>query len=343
MTLPPARHEWIDELCARLERVLIGRLADELLAGDLPESAAVVVAPVWRWLAPRIDMGRKTRRLDGATMLMPVRMTWGPAPLLLATEDVDLAWSMVGLGYSGAGQVRLVPCVGAPELTGDDFPTDGEMDVPLLGAHQLRARLRALSEDGRLARWDALMSLEHYVGRAVRNAVVAVSYDVAGVSTGQLPAWVLDETGAQGVADRMLLGTGVKPGRVDSLLERCLAPAVFVRVDPLKYVVTDLHRSAEAEVRKTIGDPHIGRKIRAVRRTMPSASLTEVIAAYRRAHPGDHLSSTRATQALTAGPDAMSTFGEATFADLAESALMSVPSHEDSVLSRLDHDRLLNR
>ena len=331
------RHAWIDELCARLEQVLIGRLAEELLAGELPERAAVVVAPVWRWLVPRIDMGRKTHRTDGAAMLMPVRMTWQPSPLMLVTAPVQVAWSMVGLGNSGAGTLELIPCEGAPTRTGDEFPTDGELGVPTMDARQVRARLNRLAEDGRRARWEALMSLEGYVTRAVRGAVVAVSHDVAGDLQDDRPTWVLDETGSQGVADRMLLGTGGRPGPVSNLLDRCLKPAAFVRVDPLKYVVTDLHRSADDEVRRTIDDPRIGRKIRAVRRTMPSAPLTEVIAAYRDRHPGDHLSTVRATRALSAGVDVMASVQSL------DRVVAAVPSFDDLVAARVDRQRSVSR
>ena len=322
-----ARHEWIDELCSRLERILLGRLADELLAADLPEEAAVVVAPVWRWLAPRIDMGRKTRRADGATMLMPVRMNWQPSALALVTEPSTAAWSMIGLGHSGTGQVHLLPVRHPrPPVSGEFFPTAGSLEVEVLPQHALKARLEDLAADGHQARWDAVMSLEHYVNRAVHSAVVSVSWDVNRGPGGQEPAWVLDETAKQTVANRMLLGTDDGPGRVGALLERCLRPNTFVRVDPLRYVVKDLHRSAEAEVRKTIGDPHIGRKIRAVARTMPSASMQDVITAYRANHPGDHLSSARAARALSAGPDVM-----ACFTDLGEEEAV-VPSHEDFVV-----------
>lgn len=326
------RHEWIDELCSRLERVLVGRIADELLAEPLPDRAAVLVAPVWRWLAPRIDMGRKTRRADGTTMLMPVRMTWQPSPLMLVTEPVEVAWSMVGLGHSGAGAVKVFPVEWAVTVTEDEFRTDGHLEVPVLTGRAVRAHLEALSVDGRQARWEALMSLENYVERAVRSAVVAVSFDVAGPD-GTDPSWVLDETASQSVADRMLLGTEDSPGRVSSLLERCLKPQTFVRVDPLRYVVKDLHRSAEAEVRKSIGDPHIGRKVRAVRRAMPSAPLQDVIEAYRITHPGDHLSTARATRALTSGAHVM-----APFTDLSE-AETAIPSHEEAVVSRVDNLR----
>lgn len=327
------RHEWVDELCSRLERVLIGRAAEELLAAPLPEHAALVVAPVWRWLPPRIDMGRKTRRADGNTMLMPVRMTWQPGPLTLVAAPTELAWSMIGLGYSGTGQLKVYPAAGAgPLVLADDFPTDGELAAPLLPRRALDLRLRELVADGHQARWDALMSLEWYVQRAVRSAVVSVSYDLAGPDCLD-PTWVLGESGEQAVSDRMLLGTADNPGRVHALLERCLRPRAFVRVDPLRYVVTDLHRSAEAEVRKAIGDPHIGRKIRAVRRAMPSAPLQDVIAAYRIRHPGDLLSTARATQALSSGADVMAAFTGLSDVDAA------IPSHEDAVLAKVDEQR----
>lgn len=325
------RHEWIDELCARLERIVHGQVAERILEHAVPDrDGAVAVAPVWRWVRPRIDMGRKAHRLDGAPMLMPVRMAWQPAPVVVLTSPTPAAWSMTGLGHYGTGEVTLVPVhQPTPAPTGDRFPTDGTLDVETLDPAGVRARLQELVDDGRQARWDALMSLEHYVNRAVHHAVVSVSWDVSGATAGDQPAWVLDDTGKQTVADRMLLGSDDHRSRVDRLIERCLEPSVFVNVDPLRYVVKDLHRSAEAEVRKAIGDPHIGRKIRAVQRAMPSASLREVIATYREAHPGDHLSTRRAARALTAGPDVM-----AAFTELADADDVS-PSHEDHVVEAL--------
>ena len=326
------RHEWIDELCARLERVLVGRAADDLLAGELPDRAAVVLLPVWNWLPPKIDMGRKTLRADGDQMLMPVRVTWSSTCLLLVTEPTELDWSLSGLGNAGAGRLVVIP-----SLTAGPTPVDvlqvTTQQVAVLDAEQIRQLLTGLSEDGRKARWEALMSLEHYVDRAVHNAVAAVSYDVTGADPNGFPDRVLDETGTQGVVDQMLLGTADKRGSVDRLIERCLAPGTFERVDPLKYVVTDLHRSAEAAVRKAIGDPHIGRKIRTMRRTMPSASVTEMIAAYRLAHPGDHLAGARVEQALSAGADIMAR------RSAMDPTTATVESHEDSVLDRVHRQR----
>lgn len=328
------RHEWIDDLCTRLERVIIGQAAEDLLADEIPARAALVRAPVWRWLAPRIDMGRKTLRSDGATMLMPVRMTWQRSPLTLVTEPVELAWSMVGLGHSGAGTVHVIPTTGAaPVPTGDRFPTGGVVDAPVMAGPELRAELARLADDGHQARWEILMSFEHYVERAVHSAVVSVSYDIAGTGTvdGSEPDWVLDATGKQTVTDRMLLGQGDSPGQVSRLVDRCLAPGAFVKVDPLRYVVTDLHRSAEQEVRRAIGDPRIGRKIRAVRRAMPSATLEELIAAYRERHPNDQLSTRRALAALTAGPDVM-----AVFTDLCEADAAVEPVEDIVLTGRID-------
>jgi len=68
---------------------------------------------------------------------------------------------------------------------------------------------------------------------------------------------------------------------------------------------------------------------------MPSASLADVIDAYRAKHPGDHLSTVRAARALTAGPDVM---GGCT--DLNGSPLnLSVASHEDAVVAQMDRAR----
>lgn len=171
---------------------------------------------------------------------------------------------------------------------------------------RLVAELEKLVADGRTARWEALLSLEPYVCHEVRRASRAVSYDVLtdDIDAFEVPE-VLDEEGRRKVADKMLLGDGDDPGRVTPLLERCLAPAAFVKVDPLKYVATDIHRSAQEEVRKAIGDPQTGRKIRQVARSMPDAAVEEVVDAYRTRYPRDSMSASRVQAALTAGPDAM--------------------------------------
>ena len=128
------RHEWIDELCARLERVLVGRAADDLLAGELPDRAAAVLLPAWNWLPPKIDMGRKTLRADGDQMLMPVRVTWSSTCLLLDPPDYrQLA------GWLGIGLVQIALGAGI-----------GLLSLPLSRARAVRGFCMAATGLGKL-------------------------------------------------------------------------------------------------------------------------------------------------------------------------------------------------
>jgi len=290
------RHEWIDTWCGHLQRVLLAAGQDTPVAAG----ARLVALPAWLWMVPGIDVGRKAHRADGTSMLLPVRITWGSGTHLVALEPGThrLPWTAVGMGHSSAGELVVeVDAAGThvapphPDLTPVDLGPDS-------------AALRdQVTSDATDARWQARMSLERMVTRAVDGALASVSADVLGARGPQM--LVLDPTGRDQVIDQMLLGRDGDDGAVSRLIERSLAPGAFVRVDPLRYLKVDLQRSAEAYVRRAIGDPPIGRKIRRVQRSMPQASIDEVISAYRQLHPGDDLSTGRAARALTASADIM--------------------------------------
>ncbi|GEL47779.1 hypothetical protein CHO01_28950 [Cellulomonas hominis] len=292
MSETSARHEWIDAWCGHLENLL------QQPSSTTPQTGRRLVAlPAWLWLAPAISIGRKAVRADGRTMLMPVRVTWPDAAHLVALPagTHHLPWSATGLGHAVTGVLTVqVTEHGVHSIKGcaDLAPTDHGPDT--------QAARAALLQRADTSRWQARMSLERYVEQAVDAAVATVTRDVLGLRSVHS---VLDATSTETVRDAMLLGTGQTPGAVDRIIERSLAPAAFVRVDPLHYLTVDLRRAAEAYVRRAISDPPIGRKIRTVQRAMPGASLDEVVAAYRQAHPRDFLSMRRAARALSAGAD----------------------------------------
>lgn len=307
-----ARHEWIDTFCTRLHHTLVGQAAARLLEGNTPTNGTVVVLPSWAWLVPAIDIGRKAHRQDGRRMLMPVRLLWdgGPVQVLQPGQRTVADWSMFGMGHSACGRMDLdETLLRTRAVLGDDGEPD---DEPSLSAVQIaRGRtvghaLSRLVDAGKTARWDAVMSLESYVEQAVTGAVRIVSADIlSGLAHAQAAPDVLDETGQEQVRNQMLLGTEDRAGAVSRLIERCMAPVAFVKVDPLKYVTTDLRRAAELYVRQAVGDPPIGRKIRRVWRELPDATLEELISTYNERHPSDDLSVKRAVRALTAGRDVM--------------------------------------
>ena len=63
-------------------------------------------------------------------------------------------------------------------------------------------------------------------------------------------------------ADELVLGADGRRSRADSLLERCLQPRTFERVDPLRYISTSLRCSARQMVNRRLGDPDLGAHIR---------------------------------------------------------------------------------
>jgi hypothetical protein len=288
-----ARHEWIDTWCTHLQSIL------QTPASAHPAPGARLIAlPTWLWLVPAIDLGRKALRADGRSMLMPVRITWGAGDdhvLSLAAGTHRLHWSAAGMGHTATGTVTVT--VTAAGITHDADRQD--LEPADAGADTVRTRA-ALAAAAAEARWGARMSLEWYVERAVQGAVHVVARDILGIYP---DAALLDEHSIEQVRDTMLLGTESSAGAVDRIIDRSLARGAFVNVDPLRYITTDLQRSAEAYVRRAISDPPIGRKIRRVARSMPGSSLAEIVTAYREVHPGDFLSVQRAARALTSGPD----------------------------------------
>ncbi|WP_251153775.1 hypothetical protein [Cellulosimicrobium sp. Marseille-Q4280] len=293
MSADTARHEWIDTWCTRLQAIMHTPDTDQPADGS-----RLVALPAWLWLAPAIDLGRKAVRADGRAMLMPVRLTWTGDDqhlLSLPAGTHELAWTALGMGHSATGTLTVT--VTATGITHDAAhpdlaPTDAGADTTAA-----RAALAAAAAEGR---WAARMSLEGYVERAVKAAVATVTRDIHGL---RAPAAVIDWHSEEQIRDTMLLGTDKAAGAVDRIIDRSLARTAFVKVDPLRYLTVDLQRAAEAYVRRAISDPPIGRKVRRVARSMPGASMAEIIAAYRQAHPGDFLSEKRAARALTAGSD----------------------------------------
>lgn len=82
------------------------------------------------------------------------------------------------------------------------------------------------------------------------------------------------------------------------MLERCLLPTTFARVDPQRYVMSTLRLAAETAIRWSVGDPHIGRKVREFAQQHSPQELEELVQGYREAFPSDHLSSRRAATAM---------------------------------------------
>jgi len=220
-----------------------------------------------------------------------------------------VAWHGVGAGWGLAGEtvvsVRGVPVDAPPQQRWLSKPPSVVV-AAAMHPRALTAELLRLSSDGRGAVWETISGLEAYTLRAAWAAHSAVFAEMAGGSASAMH--LLDGVETQEVCDRLLLGSeGEGPSAVARLVERCLSPVAFRGADPLKVVRMSLRRDAEAEIRRRVGDPHIGSKIRGVARDLGLGAvvgridpdvIAEVVARYSLRWPKDRLAAERARRAI---------------------------------------------
>lgn len=295
------RHGWTDTWCSRLTRIMLGRVAAEHLASSpLPRRGAVVELPTWIWL-PAAGRGRKGIARDGGSLLMPARVEWSvPNPGIVPDgQMVTLRWRSHGMEQQISGTTTVTAGhAGASFVDGE--PPAGAVAVATEPAAALRRRLSDLSQDGAQAWWDALTSLEPFVERALTNGHAYLARDVHG-RDGAPP--VLDEVSLAQLRDHMLLGEeGDKASPVGRLIEGSLDAARFASVDPERYVMTALRRDAQEAIRRRIGDPHVGSRIRRVAQEIGSRDIGLVVAAYNDGRRSDLIGPDRAEKALGVTP-----------------------------------------
>ncbi|MHB8318098.1 MAG: hypothetical protein ACYDEP_02535 [Acidimicrobiales bacterium] len=157
--------------------------------------------------------------------------------------------------------------------------------------------LHEFAADGKAAYWEILTDIEQHLRWAFQRAHSAVSAEL--FPSEQRP--VLDPVTQETLLTTLLLGDlDDNNGMVSRLIERCLTPKKFQRVDPEKYVVTALFSASETAIRRRIADPHIGRKIRRFANANEDLDdLEALVSEYVTAYPKDRLSTKRAEAALT--------------------------------------------
>lgn len=292
------RHPWVDRCCGLLEQVVVGQAAGKLLEAGIPSGRgrlAVVTTPLWVWRDPLVDVGRKAAGPDGTRLLLPVRVRWdGEAVRLVGAGRHELGWSATGMGYDLDGS-ELVEAVGAAGTGGPSLAAGVAVPVTVEAGSRkaVAGELTRLAEAGVAARWDLIGMFEPLLVRALNRAHTRVAAELR-PGGGR----VLSMLEVEALRDRMLLGTDGDSGHVGRLLERCLAPRSFEAVDPLRYVSRDLARGAEEAVRRAVGDPKIGSKIRRVHAEIGGDDITALIAAYTSRYPGDRLGRSRAQEAI---------------------------------------------
>jgi hypothetical protein len=198
-------------------------------------------------------------------------VVWSDVPVIL-DEEHDIEW----ISEVGRGRVTAY--------------TDGEMHGTLPAELIELAPLRVLRQKGKEAAWELVMRLEPYVLSLVLGAARRIAAEV-----GQ-PGSVLDDVAADEVTDELVTG-----GLVLKLVERLATTEKLLSQSLGSYLHINLRSMAETAVRRRIGDPHVGRKIRRVFAESGASSMPELLAYYRDKYPSEKVSEKRALAALSAG------------------------------------------
>jgi hypothetical protein len=309
----PPNHPLLVRVTDWLARVILGEEAGRMLtrlgsSADVGlEGCRLRVGQVWLWREPRIPVGRKGRAGGGLAYRLPVRVTWDRGHLTLDDAKTPRArWRARGMGWDLSGvwpdRRRARDCAFGQA---DPFPSAAESPVVVTLEADLRGSLAAMVEDGRAARWEFLLWLQPTVSSALVRAHASIRAEVGGAGSGDLAPPLVDQVKLDQLRDLMLFGDAERSSAAERLLALCAAPDTFRRVDPLRYLTTAIRRDAATELRRALGDPHVGRKVRSLARELGTTDLDTVVAEYRRRWPADHLAGDRAAQALSVGADPM--------------------------------------
>ena len=311
---PGDAHHWSARWCALLERILAGRAAAGIDRSELHGSVALVVLPSFSLVDPQVDLGRKGRAHDGTRLRFPARVVWSadggaddigagsgaPVVLVPAGGNTVCSFEVTGVGVSASGSTLVSAC--APGRHNDPPASAGNGLVPAVLYARPMARRRVLVEldrlasDGALALWEARQVLERHAEWMLRHRHVAVAAEISP----ERDLHLLDSTDLEVVRTELLLGD--PDGRIspayDRIIERCLTPSAFARVDPQRRVMTSLRSVAESAIRRRIGDPHVGRKVRQLLREQTFADLGELLSCYRERWPRDAIGVRRVAAAV---------------------------------------------
>lgn len=258
-----------------------------------------------RGLVEKIAWGHATAQIAGAASVLALPhaakiaryssayIHWSPS--IVVTAGTEVSWRIVERGVEQTG----VFTVHSPtDITGD-YPE--EADAP-----KVLARKRAIA-DGAAARFELVNALEHHVCDLLEASNRLVARELEGRLGDETEGWaptlnhgVADDVALEALATNLLWGADTQ---ADSIVLRMVDRAALTHINnqPLgSWFDTNLRARAEEAVRRHIGDPHIGRKIRRFAREQDPASIDELIEMYRRAHPRESVGRDRVIAALSA-------------------------------------------
>lgn len=192
-------------------------------------------------------------------------------------------------------------------VTGNPPPTTSgltHLTTTTSGRRRTRQVLNNIAAEGNHHLFVLVAELTAFTHRAVSAAAKRVYreiHDLPREDPDERVIAAIDSVEADAVVDSMLYG---EPGESSSVIIRLLRRAALTdlttRKSTMKIIATAIWSSAETRVRAAIGDPHAGRIIRRIARSINSTDPETVLAAYRHAHPDKSMGVSRIQAALTA-------------------------------------------
>lgn len=260
--------------------------------GRLRELTAQVA---WGLAAERLPAGGVLLALPHAADLGTGEAYLHWSPSIVVTPGTAVTWRLVERGVTHTGQFT----VHAADDVDGQFPPGAPAPVA-------RSR-RALIDGGRQARFTLTEELERHVIELLEAANRFVARELEGRAGDETETWaptanhgVVDRVALEGLSTTLLWGEDTQP---DSAVLRMVTRAATTHINnqPLgSWFHINLRARCEEAVRRHIGDPHIGRKIRRLAREQGPSSIDELLELYRAAHPKESVGRDRVIAALSA-------------------------------------------
>lgn len=313
-------HTVIEKLCVNIQRYTLGTEAARLL--ELPRAErrgkALVVLPMWGWGQSLHSVGRKDRpySLDGSEvdhsvkLLMPIRNSWDGGHLQLVEQSGIVSGKLIGSGHTGVVQAHVAVTAGHPNVA-VVASCDLLAVVSATVGSKVDQTLNQLVRDGQSAYWDLFRHWDNIVHRILERASVALIRELEEFQKETIPFNPFDAACLDKIRDEILLGVKDEETHInrESRLRHYLnqaanEPELFTNVEPQRFLNKNLTRDCTQALRREMGDPHIGPKVRRFVLDNPQLdTLPEIIRAYNEEFPRDRLAIDRATVALGIGRD----------------------------------------
>lgn len=275
------------QINAALSRITNGADAEKLLATKAPDAGGTILqAPSFVQVEFRGSLSpNRILYPSGSTVVFAaddeqVTVDFEIPNTLLPTMSDRVVLDPAGVG--GHDLVGHIPGT-APEQYGTPVPV-----TEVMSGAAARIHLRKIIEDGKHARFELANMLRPYTEHAVDAAARSVYSEIVDLSENDarfcIPA--VGASDQERIVSELLYATD---GKTDSVILRMIDRAACTDWAVGKHVSRRMAQAiwgaAETHVRRSIGDPHVGRQVRALAREHGISDPNELLAVFREKYP----------------------------------------------------------